>query len=404
MTRDLIGVVGTTDVHSHLSNAPTLAAALTARRSNYLVVDSGDIFEGTGYYQAGAGQFEARLLTLLYDAIVPGNHGYRHYRTPELESLVVCANVITTDSTPVWEPVQVHRISGRTVAVTGIISPSAWACVPADEREGHQVLDPADTLRDLAASTPADEWVILSHSGFEADLALMNELPEVVGVVFAGHCHSTHSGPTNAGSSLVVKGPELGEGYAVARLEENGWRCLTDRLPLPSSAPVADPQPGELARLLTDIEAVRAESHVVAVTASCYRGAVPDRGELTHRIGQEAHRRTGHVVLLNETALRSARVGPELTVWDLAELDPFDNHLVSAELPQPLTTDMVGDLVANVGPVNIAPRLPTPAPNQVVTTGYLATTHLRAQTTTPTGLSVRDLLIHEMTAPPGGTR
>ena len=52
MTRRLIGVVGRATVHAHLDYAASRAAGLTAKRPDLLVVDAGDIFEGTGYYRA----------------------------------------------------------------------------------------------------------------------------------------------------------------------------------------------------------------------------------------------------------------------------------------------------------------------------------------------------------------
>lgn len=400
--RRLIGVVGTTDVHSHLGNAAAMAAVLFARRPDFLVVDSGDFFEGTGYYRASEGSLETRFLRLLYDAVVPGNHGYQHYRTPDLGPLVVCCNVVLSDNNPAWQSVQVHQVSGRTVAITGIISPAAWACVPAEERRGHHVIDPGKALRKLIASTRADEWVILSHSGFEHDLALAEGLPELAGVVFAGHCHSPQTGPIRAGSALVLKGSELGTGYASARLEQDGWRCLNGRI-LHDLHP--DPRwPDDLINLVADIEAVRSGSRVLAPITPHYQERVPERRSLAHCLAQETHRRTGHAVLLNQTALRPSRVGLDLTEWDLAELDPFDNVFVLADLPEPLTPELLGRLVADVDHVEIAPRLPTHPPNQVVTTKYLATTHLHAQATTPIGLRLRDLLINEMTTHPGDPR
>jgi hypothetical protein len=48
-----------------------------------LTADCGDFFEGTGYYVLGRGQAETALLCGLYDIAVPGNHGYRHYRSSE---------------------------------------------------------------------------------------------------------------------------------------------------------------------------------------------------------------------------------------------------------------------------------------------------------------------------------
>ncbi|WP_435108847.1 metallophosphoesterase [Nocardiopsis synnemataformans] len=401
-TRTLAGVVATTDLHSHLDNAASLVDTLWAKRSTHLVVDSGDMFEGTGYYRARGGNLETQLLRHLYDAVVPGNHGYRHYRSRELAPLVVCCNITSSTGTPVWAPVQLRRIGGRRVAVTGIMSASAWSCVPAAERRGHQLIDPAPALHRLIRSVDATEWVVLSHSGFEHDQGLAARLPALRGVVFAGHCHSALIGPTRAGQAVVVKGAEHGAGFAAARLEPTGWRFLRGLFPI--TEPDVAELPLELTSLLDDIRSVRTTSRTIAPTTATYRHAVPHRTQLTERLARHAHHRTRLPVLLNETALRPARVGAHLSEWDLAELDPFDNHLVSAHLPEPLTAGTLDRLIGDVGPLAVVPAVASPTLAQVVTTAYLATTHLDARSTTPTGVCLRDLLIREMTTPSGEAR
>ena len=84
--RRLHRIVATTDVHSGLDHASLLVSQLHAVRDEALIADSGDFFEGTGYYVLGGGQAETALLTALYDVVVPGNHGYRHRSTADLES------------------------------------------------------------------------------------------------------------------------------------------------------------------------------------------------------------------------------------------------------------------------------------------------------------------------------
>ncbi|WP_405775668.1 metallophosphoesterase [Streptomyces sp. NBC_01538] len=81
--RRLSSTLATTDLHSSLDQATTLAAHLSRARPTTLVVDSGDFFEGT-HYLATRGRIEQRILTEFYDVIAPGNHGWSHYTSPGL--------------------------------------------------------------------------------------------------------------------------------------------------------------------------------------------------------------------------------------------------------------------------------------------------------------------------------
>lgn len=395
MSRALTGIVATTDVHSHLDRAEDLAAELSRARPHHLVVDSGDFFEGTGYYRLGGGDLEARLMAQLYDAVVPGNHGYAHYRTPPVAPLVVCANVFGHEGDPVWRTVRCFEVAGQRVAVTGIISASAFSCVPAEERRGHQVVDPVTALARVIADVQAHTWVVLSHSGFAHDVALAQQLPGLDGVIFAGHCHSSSTGPQRAASTLVLKGPELAQGYALAKLGSHGrWDAKTGRFPPPADR-------GDLAvqtrRILDEIAHLRRSSRIVAPASRQYRNRAVNRAHLVGRLTQQAHQRTGLHALLNETALRPAALGEHVTEWDLAQWDPFDNHLVLADLPQPLTPRTLDEVSADVDRIATAPPMSRPGPTRVVTTAYLATTHLHAAHIVPTGLGLRDLIVSETT-------
>ncbi|MBB1254685.1 metallophosphoesterase [Streptomyces sp. OF3] len=379
MTRTFTQIVATTDVHSTLDRANALLAHLHALRPNSLIADCGDFFEGTGYYRLGSGAVEREILTTLYDVLAPGNHGWRHYFEPDLREMTVCANTVdNATGRPLFDRLRIIDVHGRQVAVTAVMGPQAFHSIPADQRAGHRVIGPATALRELVREHHhhVDSWIVLSHSGFDEDLKLAAACP-FVDVIFAGHCHSDTYGPVNVGDTLVVKGAELAAGYAACEPVGSGWAARTAAFP--SSGTV----PKDLAALSGRI------THTGRMLAAClgavnkpYRDAELDRHHLLQEIADRLHTGLGaDAVVLNDTALRTTRLGDVLTLGDLLAIEPFDNQLVHAFLPGPRELGrLLTHLTKQVGPLAVSPW-PLPQDiRSVLTTDYLADTYLGGRT------------------------
>jgi 2',3'-cyclic-nucleotide 2'-phosphodiesterase (5'-nucleotidase family) len=374
-------IIATTDVHSSFDDAVPMLAHLHAMRRDSFVVDCGDFFEGTGYYRLGQGRIEQDVLTRLYDAVVPGNHGWGHHFEPGLYDITVCANAVDDETDELlFRPVRLVRVGTRCIAVTGVIGPQAFHAIPADQRAGHRVVEPVRALRELmlAHHHQADSWVVLSHSGFDEDLKLATACP-FLDVVFAGHCHSERPDPVPVGDTLVLKGRELAVGYALAEPVGAGWATQV------GSFPPGVVLPRELALVGKAIDAIHEELRTPLGPLQDPYGSGPlNRRALLSDVADRLHNGLGaEAVLLNETALRSPRLGTELTRGDLHAIEPFDNQLVHAHVPEHFSADptaLLTHLVEQAGPIVSAPdplpdRLPT-----VLTTGYLADTYLGCRT------------------------
>ncbi|MCX5441253.1 bifunctional metallophosphatase/5'-nucleotidase [Streptomyces sp. NBC_00063] len=380
--RKLQRIIATTDVHSALDTATGgMLAHLHALKATSLIADCGDFFEGTGYYHLGKGQLERETLTSLYDVLAPGNHGWPHYFEPDLHSMTVCANAVAeADGKPLFARLRIVRVRGRRVAVSAIMGPQAFNTIPAHQRGGHQVTEPAAALRQLMLEHHhrADSWIVLSHSGFTEDLKLAAACP-FADVIFAGHCHSENYGPINVGDTLVLKGAELGAGYALAEPGPGGWAARTT--PFPPASHVPD----DLTALHHKIAFTgRMLTKALGTVNKPYRNTELDRGHLLAEIATRLRTGLGaDAVLINETALRPVHLGVHLTLADLLAIEPFDNQLVHAFLPEEHTADpgpLLDHLAEQVGPVTIAPR-PLPSGSQtVLTTEYLANTFLDGRT------------------------
>ncbi|MDO9038060.1 MAG: metallophosphatase, partial [Lutibacter sp.] len=88
-----ITILHTNDVHSHIDPFPitdsrypnmggvarraTLVEAIRKENPNTLLLDAGDIFQGTPYFNFYGGELEFKLMTMMkYDAATIGNHDF----------------------------------------------------------------------------------------------------------------------------------------------------------------------------------------------------------------------------------------------------------------------------------------------------------------------------------------
>ncbi|MGW0121894.1 bifunctional metallophosphatase/5'-nucleotidase [Streptomyces sp. NPDC003327] len=395
--RHLQRIIATTDFHSAFDNAVPMLAYLHARRHDSFVVDCGDFFEGTGYYRLGQGRIERDVLVGLYDAVAPGNHGWAHYFEPDLHDITVCANAVDAKAgDPLFRPTRLVRVGARRVAVTGVIGPQAFNAIPAEQRAGHRVTEPVQALRELMLTHHhrVDSWVVLSHSGFDEDLKLAAACP-FLNVVFAGHCHSERPEPVPVGDTFVLKGGELAAGYALAEPVGTGWSAQV------GSFPPAAGLPRELSPVREAVDALHGGLLTpIGPLRSPYARGLLDRHALLTDIAGRLHSGLGvEAVLLNETALRSPRLETVLTQGDLLAIEPFDNQLVHAHVPERFLTDpaaLLAHLTTQTGLVVSAPcplpdRLPT-----VLTTGYLADAYLGGRTR-QAGIRLSQAVQHTLT-------
>ncbi|MBT2451062.1 bifunctional metallophosphatase/5'-nucleotidase [Streptomyces sp. ISL-43] len=388
--RSLRQIMATTDVHSALGANGPLLGHLHQARTDSLLVDCGDFFEGTGYYRLGRGALERDILLALYDVVAPGNHGWPHYFEPSLHQRTVCANVVE-DSTgnALFRRLRIVDVAGRRTAVTAVIGAQAFNSIPAGQRSAHRVTDPVQALRELmlAHHHEVDSWVLLSHSGFEQDLQLAEACP-FLDVVFAGHCHSEHTGPERVGGTIVLKGHELAVGYAVANRSPEGWVGRTARFPDTSQSVL----PTELDSVREQIASIDAQlAEPLGRLVAPYRNNPLDRRALLRELADRLRNGLGsEAVVLNETAVRTTLLGEVLTTGDLLAIEPFDNKLVEAQVAPAFRNDpaaLLTHLSERAGPL-VTSSDPLPGGmTSVLTTDYLADTCLGSRAH-PAGLSL----------------
>lgn len=221
-------ILNTNDTHSHFEPFPpgskyaglggiarraTLIKEVRAENPNTLLLDAGDSFEGTPYFEFYKGVLSYKLMSDLgYDAAAIGNHEFdngveglakaaRYAKFP-----LVCANYNFTE-TPLARIVQKYIVKGVDGLRIGIYGLGiAFAGLVAEKNhKGVYYRDPVQTsktmIRLLRDYEHCDMVICLSHLGYEyedgriSDIKLANQV-DGIDLIIGGHTHTFLKKPT----------------------------------------------------------------------------------------------------------------------------------------------------------------------------------------------------------------
>ncbi|MBF0547417.1 MAG: bifunctional metallophosphatase/5'-nucleotidase [Candidatus Riflebacteria bacterium] len=231
-----ITILYTNDTHSHLLpfNLPgmgkniggigrrySLIKALRKENPCLLLLDGGDIFQGTPFFSFFKGEADVMTFSQCgYEATTLGNHelddGLKniidqfHFSTFP----IICSNVKYKETQKlIFEPLKIIEKGGWRIGITGVIGKIAWDVIPNKYRDGLEMIDPEIALPEVLhqLATSCDLRILLSHSGYESDLQLAEKFPEI-DLIIGGHTNTTLEKPV-----LVAKNPKL-----VTATPENG--------------------------------------------------------------------------------------------------------------------------------------------------------------------------------------
>lgn len=171
-----------------------------------LLLDCGDISQGTPYYNLFKGEVEVKMMNLMkYDAMAVGNHEFdfgmdnmaRLFRLAEFP--IVCANygVEGTVLEGLVKPYTVLNKAGLRIGVFGL-GAQLEGLVQADKSEGVVYKDPIVTAQETAellrTRERCDVVICLSHLGFQLkDLPCDEELvrrTSGIDAILGGHSHT----------------------------------------------------------------------------------------------------------------------------------------------------------------------------------------------------------------------
>jgi len=226
-----ITILHTNDVHSHIdtfgpeegrnantggvARRATLVDAIRQENPNTLLLDAGDIFQGTPYFNYYGGELEFKLMSKLrYDAATLGNHDFDngidglYAQLPHAKFQFLTANydfsntIMDTHS----KPYKIFKKEGIKIGVFGLGIKLEGLVTPAMFKET-KYLDPIEISQDMSRILKTEmgcELVIcISHLGYYyknnpnkiSDLSLAKATKNI-DLIIGGHTHTFLPKPT----------------------------------------------------------------------------------------------------------------------------------------------------------------------------------------------------------------
>lgn len=230
-------ILHTNDVHSYIDPFPAnhpknpnmggvarraaLIESIRKENPNVLLLDAGDIFQGTPYFNYFGGELEFKLMSLMqYDLSTMGNHDFDngiegfYGQLPNAKFDFVSANYDfrNTVLNGIVKPYKIFNKNGVKVGVFGIGVELEGLVDPRNYKET-KYLDPVGVSQDMARilkhEQKCDLVICLSHIGYEyrndpnkiCDLKLASRTKDI-DLIIGGHTHTFLDKPT------VVKNAE----------------------------------------------------------------------------------------------------------------------------------------------------------------------------------------------------
>ncbi|WP_070136782.1 bifunctional metallophosphatase/5'-nucleotidase [Crocinitomix algicola] len=216
-------ILHTNDTHSHIDPFPLshskypgkggvenrlkLIQDIRAQNKHVLLLDAGDIFQGTPYFNVHKGELELKLMTAMgYDAATMGNHDFdagidgfervmHHAKFPFLCSNYDFRNTILKDKT---KPYQIFKkgsikvgVFGVGVELDGLVSPDLY--------KETQYINPIEKANQIANHLKKEEKcnlvICLSHLGYSPRFnkfcdPLLAKETEGIDLIIGGHSHT----------------------------------------------------------------------------------------------------------------------------------------------------------------------------------------------------------------------
>jgi len=149
-------------------NRAALIQAVRKENPNVLLLDAGDIFQGTPYFNYYGGELEFKLMSMMqYDVAAIGNHDFDngieglHSQLPNAKFDFLCANYDfrNTLMDGFVRPYKIYTIDGIKIGVFGLGVELAGLVDPKNYKET-KYLDPIEISKDMAQILKIEKNVI----------------------------------------------------------------------------------------------------------------------------------------------------------------------------------------------------------------------------------------------------
>ncbi|WP_226580910.1 cell wall-binding repeat-containing protein [Halobacillus litoralis] len=209
-------IMHSNDTHAHISNAPkkvSLVEQLRADRENSILLDAGDVFSGTLFYNQYKGLADVQFMNMMqYDAMVPGNHEFDDGPAvfadfiEEAEFPIVSSNIDYSANTRLSQlfkdeigtpgedstiyPASIIDVDGEKVGVFGLTSEETVTLSnPGDTISFEDYIQKAEDTVAMLEGEGVNKIIALTHIGVTYDETLASSV-DGIDVVVGAHSHT----------------------------------------------------------------------------------------------------------------------------------------------------------------------------------------------------------------------
>lgn len=250
-----ITILHTNDVHSHIDpfpdndpkfaglggavNRAALIRKIRSEEKNVLLLDVGDIFQGTPYFNMYGGELEFKLMSMMqYDASTIGNHDFDNgldglvKQLPHASFPFINCNYDFSD-TPMAGKTIPHKIFMKEGIKIGVFGVGIELAGLVEKRMyGNTIyLDPvikaAEAAHHLKMNEKCDLIICLSHLGYTSKGKQINDVElakqsKYIDVILGGHTHTFLDKPSeyeNSGGKKILVAQVGWAGIRLGRID-----------------------------------------------------------------------------------------------------------------------------------------------------------------------------------------
>ncbi|WP_335870587.1 cell wall-binding repeat-containing protein [Bacillus sp. 2205SS5-2] len=373
-------IMHTNDAHGHLDNVARRITAIKdvrENRENSILLDAGDVFSGTLYYNKYKGLASVQFMNMVgYDAMVPGNHEFDDGPSvfadfiKKTEFPIISSNIdysANTDLNPLFQdsvgkpgedgmiyPATIMDVDGEKVGLFGLTTEeTVFLSSPGDTIKFEDYLKKAEETVKMLEAEGVNKIIALTHLGYNYDVTL-GESVDGIDVIVGGHSHTKLDDPyvinEDAEPTIVVQAEEYSKilGDLQVSFDTNGVLTSWDENLIDinekdenenyviDADPEAQTLLDELAKPLEEMKTTLVGHSEVALDGE--RGSVrtseTNLGNMIADSMLEKASKNGNATLTiqNGGGIRASIDQGDITLGEVLTTMPFGNTLVTLDL------------------------------------------------------------------------
>lgn len=392
-----ITVLHTNDLHAHVeptaikganfggyARQATLIKEIRKREKNVLLLNAGDVFQGTLYFNTYQGLADLSVMnTIGYSAMCLGNHEFDKGPATLSEFLkratfpVLSSNLDATAEpsiAPYVQPSTIITVDGQKVGIVGATTESTPnISSPGPTLKFNGVLFSVQREVDSLTKQGINKIIVLTHIGFEEDKELASKLKNV-DLIVGGHSHTPLGTPALAGwrpseasYPTLVKNPD---GVDVPIVQAWEWGKVLGKIKVSfdaagklirvdeANAIVVDDKIAEDPQISLLVSAFKMPIDAVGKTMiGSVETAITDRTLVGYLVADsylEATKGAGAVAaFMNPGGVRANIEGGDMTYGQAISVCPFKNTIVictmTGEQIETVLNQSKGGLIPSAG-------------------------------------------------------